>query len=206
MSSDEPIKPDIPIPELENLFDASIRVFLEKGIKAATMKDVSEAVGVSLDTLEDKFTSKQGLVVAALSWYYLKYSQQMQSVMALHSDIYSAMQAAFMEFTELCCDEIKAEKGLFWLTLIDLGYVDKDLWEQFQGLQFNWEDQIRDKLVQCQNELKDPGEIELLTGYFMLIFEGLYEMVKFGMPEEKIFKLIEVSLEALGSRMKTGGR
>ncbi|KZK78414.1 Bacterial regulatory protein, tetR family [Pseudovibrio sp. W64] len=59
MSSDEPVEPDIPIPELESLFDTSIRVFLEKGIKAATMKDVSEAVGVSLAALEGRFTSKR---------------------------------------------------------------------------------------------------------------------------------------------------
>ncbi|MES0871682.1 TetR/AcrR family transcriptional regulator [Pseudovibrio sp. SCP19] len=206
MSSDEPFDPAIPIPELENLFDASIRVFLRNGIVTATMDDVAEAVGVSTKTLNAAFGSKRELAVSALRWYYLKYSQQMQSVMAMHSDAYSALQGVLMEFTELCCDDLKAEKGLFWPTLVDLGYVDESLWAEFQNLQFDWEDQIRDKLTQCQDELKSPEDIEILTAYFIMVFEGLYELVKFGTPREKLFALIDVTLEVLGSRMKTGGK
>ena len=206
MSSDEPVKPVLPIPELESLFDTSIRVFLRNGIVTATMEDVAEAIGVSPKTLQVVFGSKQELAVAALRWYYLKYSQQMQSVMAMHSDIYSALQGVLLEFTELCCDDVKAGKGLFWPTLVDLGYVDESLWKEFQNLQFDWEDQIRDKLTQCRDELKTPEDIEVLTSYFIMVFEGLYELVKFGTPREKLYELIDVILEVLACRMKSGGK
>ncbi len=206
MTSDKPVRPIIPIPELESLFDTSIRVFLRKGIISATLDDVAEAVGVPHKTLMATFATKEDLAVSALRWYYLKYSQQMQSVMAMHSDAYSALEGALFEFVELCCDDLKADKGLFWPTLVDLGYVDDELWKAFKDLQFDWEDQIRDKLTQCRNELINPGDIEVLTSYFIMVFEGLYEMVKFGTPREKLFQLIKVSMEVLGSRMKTGGK
>lgn len=190
------------ISDQEDIFDRAIRVLLRKGLLEVSIADVAELLGADKDLLEEAFPTEHDLLVAALQWYYLKYSRQMRSVMALHSDIYSALYNVLVEFTELCWDQTEAERGLFWPTIVDLGYVDQALAQEFEKLQFDWEDQIRDKLEQCKAELSKPEDIDTLTCYFVMMFEGIYELVKFKTPKERLYRVIDMSLETLQSRMK----
>lgn len=189
--------------EQEVFFDKALRVLLRKGLLEASIEDVAELVGVDKEMLTLAFPTERDLLIAALQWYYLKYSQQMRSVMALHSDAYYALYNVLIEFTELCWDQAEAERGLFWPTIVDLGYVDDVLSKEFEKLQFDWEEQIRDKLEQCKAELAKPEDIDTLTCYFMMVFEGIYELVKFKTPKERLYRLIDMSLEPLQSRMKS---
>ncbi|WP_208990795.1 TetR/AcrR family transcriptional regulator [Pseudovibrio sp. Tun.PSC04-5.I4] len=189
-------------PELEAIFDKCVQVFLLRGYETSTLDDITKASGVTREFLDQHFSSKQELTSAALRWYYIKYSRQMRTEMAMHSDLYAAMEAVLFAFISISCDQVQAEKGLFVRTFIDISYVDKGLKKEFEALQDDWETQIIDKFTQCQSELKDPTEIDVLAHYFLTVIEGLYELIKYGTPCEMMRKVALISLEVLAAHMK----
>ncbi|KZK97640.1 hypothetical protein PsAD5_01874 [Pseudovibrio sp. Ad5] len=191
-------------PEAERLFDQCVKVFLLKGYETCTLDDIGEAAGCSGDCVKEHFTSKQELAAAAMRWYYIKYSRHMRAEMAMHQDIYSAMEAVLFAFIEISCDQVHANKGLFVRTFIDISNVDEFVKNSFEELQNDWEHQVLDKFKQCKLELKDDADIEVLAHYFLTVIEGLYELIKYGTPCDLMYKVAVASLGVLEAHMKTG--
>ncbi|SFT42410.1 transcriptional regulator, TetR family [Pseudovibrio denitrificans] len=191
-------------PEIENLFDQCVKVFLLKGYETSTLEEIAEAGGCTPECIKEHFSTKEELTAAAMRWYYIKYSRQMRAEMAMHQDIYSAMEAVLFAFIEISCDQVHANKGLFVRTFIDIAYVDDVVKKSFEDLQDDWEVQVLDKFNQCKDELKDPSEVEALAHYFLTVIEGLYELIKYGTPCELMYKVAIMSLDTLEVRMKHG--
>ncbi|SDQ16384.1 TetR/AcrR family transcriptional regulator [Pseudovibrio sp. Tun.PSC04-5.I4] len=191
-----------PAKVLENLFDKSIRLILQKGLKVVSVEDIAAESGVNLTLLQEAFPKKQQILRAIVHWYYIKFGQQMCSDMAMHSDIYAAIRTTLIEFAQLCFDRSREGLGLFRPTVVDLCYLDETLWEEFLRYNHVWEEVVHEKLLQCQLELKNPEDIEVLSDYFQMTFVGLYELIKLNTSEKSIYKMIDLSLEVLRSRMK----
>ncbi|EEA92688.1 TetR/AcrR family transcriptional regulator [Pseudovibrio sp. JE062] len=190
-------------PEVENIFDTCVRVFLLKGYETSTMEDIAEACSISPEALKGYYATKHDLTFAALRWYYLKFSRHVRDEMAMHSDLYAAMEAVLFAFIEICSDQIHANKGLFLRTFVDISYVDDEVKKEFEVLEADWQGQMLNKFRQCQSELKNPADVEILAYYVRTVIEGFYEMVKFNTPDEVMYQLARVSLEVVESRMKT---
>lgn len=191
-------------PRVETLFDQCVKVFLLKGYETCTLEDIAEASGCSLDCVKEHFSGKPQLTAAAMRWYYIKYSRNMRTEMAMHQDIYAAMEAVLFTFIGISCDQIHAKKGLLVRTFIDISYVDDFVRKTFEDLQDDWEFQITDKFNQCRMELKEDADIEVLAHYFLTVIEGLYELIKYGTPCEIMYKVAELSLGVLEQNMKDG--
>lgn len=187
---------------LERLYDRAFRQILRDGLAAVSLDDVAVWCQVDPEDMQTAFPSKKAFVHAILHWHYTKFSQQLRSVMDMHSNPYAALETALYEFVELCLDRERAGIGMFRSTLVDLCAIDEDLWQEFLQYHEVWVDLVRDKLVQSDVLLEDPAEIEGLVCFFRMAFVGLYEMVKLKRPKEDILQAVRLTLEPLKTRMK----
>ncbi|SDQ95708.1 TetR/AcrR family transcriptional regulator [Pseudovibrio sp. Tun.PSC04-5.I4] len=203
MSQNNPTNDGELTPDLESMFDNCVQVFLRLGYETSTMDDLAKAGKVSRPFLDQRYSSKTDLTVAALKWYYTKYGRQMTTAMATHSDISAAMEAGLVSFIEISYDQIRADKRLFVRTLIDISYVDEGVKAAFDDMRNDWEVQVKDKFAQCQNEFIDPTEIDVLLHYFLTLVEGTYQLIKYGTPSEIMYKVALLSVEVLDAHMKS---
>ena len=187
---------------LERLYDRTFRQILRQGLEAVSLEDAARWCDVDPEEMWRAFPDKKSFVETILHWHYTKFSQQLRSVMDMHSDPYAALENALYEFVELCLDRERNGIGMFRSTLIDLCAADEGLWRAFLDYHEVWVDLVREKLIQLDVLLKDPDEIEGLVCYFRMAFVGLYEMVKLKRSEEEIFQAVRLTLETLKARMK----
>lgn len=188
--------------ELERLFDKTLRLILQTGLEDIDTAAIASVSGVDAVQFQSVFPTKQHFLRAIVHWYYIKFAQQMGSIMAMHSDIYSAMESTLNEFAQLCFDRKRDALGLFRPTVVDLCYVDEALWAEFLHHHHIWEELLHEKLRKCQEELKNPQDVLLLTSYFRMTLAGLYELVKLGASEDTIYQTINLALEVVRSRLK----
>ncbi len=196
--------PDDPPEKVEEIFDKCVRVFLLKGYKSCTMDDIAQAAGCEPDWLKERYPTKPELTAAALRWYHIKYSSNIRSELAIHQDIYAAMEAALFAFIDICFDQLETGRGLFVRTFIDISNVDDTVLQAYQELQDGWEAQILEKFSLCRSELKNPEDAEILACYVITVIEGLYELVKLGKSREVMYKVAILSLNVIESKLKYG--
>ncbi|SDR39695.1 hypothetical protein [Pseudovibrio sp. Tun.PSC04-5.I4] len=188
--------------KLEAIFSNFFRLLLSEGRSAATMEAVANAVMIDPDLLRRRFKDETDLVAPAMRWYIFRFSQQVESSSAMYADIYSCMHTMLTDFTELCYRQTETEGNLYWSAIGDLGLIDPVLGNEYRSLRFEWMADIRRRLVKYENDLQDPQDIEHLSNYFMMVFEGIIQMVKFDTPIGDVFSAIDITMEALTSRMK----
>lgn len=187
---------------LERLYDRAFRQILREGLDAVSLEDTAVWCEVDPNEMRQAFPTKTAFIHTILHWHYTKFSQQLRSVMDMHSNPYAALENALYEFVELCLDRERSGIGMFRSTLIDLCASDDQLWQEFLEYHEVWVKLVREKLVQSAVLLKDPAEIEGLVCFFRMAFVGLYEMVKLKRPKEDVLLAVDLTLETLRARMK----
>ncbi len=192
----------IPPSKLEEIFKITFQTLLEKGRQAANINAVAAAAQIDPDLLHQRFDRETDLIAPAMRWYFMRFSQQVSSSSAMCSDVYSSMHLMLTDFAELCEEQNRVEGSLYWPTIGEISHLDPVLGKEYLALRFEWGTEIRRRLVKFKDELEAPEDIDHLVDYFMMAFEGIIQMVKFGTPLEKIFPAIEILMEALSSRMK----
>ncbi|KZK84060.1 hypothetical protein PsAD13_02428 [Pseudovibrio sp. Ad13] len=187
---------------LEKVFTASFELIFENGRSNLTLEAISERSGVCLEALQMQFKGDQDPVAPAMRWYIMRFSQEVRSSSALFSDLFSRMHSMLMDFAELCAAQYKMEGNLFWSTVGDIARYDPELREEYLELRSMWAEDIRSRLKNHRRELNDDVDIEALTQFFMMVFEGIIEMVKFDTPLEDVRKAIDTAMIILSKHMK----
>lgn len=186
----------------DELYDVAIRVFLKKGLEQVTLKDVAEALKIDESCLTERVTDKNGLMLEACRWYFIRFSQQIRATMATHSDLYAAVEAVLHVYVEMCVDEFSSKRGKLIYTIVDLTLAEDATEQEMAQLKTAWEDQLRDKFRQCRDELKDPEDHRALAQYYLTLMEGIYEVLRYGATEEDVYRTVSLALDPLEKRMK----
>ncbi len=64
----------------ERIVEEATELFFRKGIRAVTMNDVSEALGISKRTLYEHFSNKEDLLSQCISHHYRTHKQQIEKL------------------------------------------------------------------------------------------------------------------------------
>ncbi|KZL00570.1 MULTISPECIES: TetR/AcrR family transcriptional regulator [unclassified Pseudovibrio] len=192
----------IPPLRLEQVFKIAFQLLLEKGRQAASIDAVAEAAQIAPDLLRQRFEGERDLIAPAMRWYFMRFSQQVSSSSAMYADIYSCMYLMLTDFAELCEEQNRTEGSLYWSTIGEIGRLDPELGQEYLALRLQWAAEIRRRLVKFESDLQAPEDIDHLVDYFMMAFEGIIQMVKFETPLDQIFPAIDITMEALSTRMK----
>ncbi len=202
MSSLDPIHGGELSPELETALDSCVKVFMLQGFEHATLEDLANASGTSKDFLEEHFATKEQFCAAALRWYFTKFYRQLRSVLALHSELYPAVEAVLYEFIELSREQYTAGTALRFHTLMDIVELDEELSAELRALKVEGMDHFTSKFTQCKGELHDHEEALALAQYYATVFEGLSVMVQHGMSHNDLYKMASLSLEVLSNHLR----
>lgn len=197
-SPEDQIPPDV----LEKVFAVVFELIFENGRANLTLEDISQRTGIAKSQLEAQFAGERDPVAPAMRWYITRFSLEVRSSSALFSDLYSRMDSMLMDFAELCDLQYKSEGNLFWSTIGDIARYDPDLRKEYLELRSMWTEDIRSRLENHRSELNENTDIEALTQFFMMVFEGIIEMVKFDTPLEDVHKAINTAMKTLRLHMK----
>ncbi|WP_208980810.1 TetR/AcrR family transcriptional regulator [Pseudovibrio sp. W64] len=184
------------------MFKIAFQLLLEKGRQAANIDAVAEAAQIAPDLLRQRFEGERDLIAPAMRWYFMRFSQQVSSSSAMYADIYSCMYLMLTDFAELCEEQNRTEGSLYWSTIGEIGRLDPELGQEYLALRLQWAAEIRRRLIKFESDLQAPEDIDHLVDYFMMAFEGIIQMVKFETPLDQIFPAIDITMEALSTRMK----
>ncbi len=198
--SDGQITPEV----LEKIFTITFELIFENGRSNLTLEAISERSGVCLEALQEQFEDDRDPVAPAMRWYITRFSQEVRSSSALFSDLFSRMHSMLMDFAELCDAQYNSEGNLFWSTVGDIARYDPELRKEYLELRSMWAEDIRSRLENHRRDLNDDVDIEALTQFFMMVFEGIIEMVKFDTPLEDVRKAIDTAMKILSQHMKKG--
>ncbi|SDQ95788.1 DNA-binding transcriptional regulator, AcrR family [Pseudovibrio sp. Tun.PSC04-5.I4] len=175
-----------------------------QGFQHATLEDVAAASGTSREFIEQHFATKEQFCSAALRWYFSKFYRQLRSVLALHSELYPAVEAVLYEYIELSCEQYDAGTALRFHTLMDIAGLDEDLAEELRKMKVEGMEHFLFKFTQCKGELTGNDEATGLAQFYSTVVEGLSIMVQNGMSHDALYKTANLSLEVLENHLKKG--
>ncbi|WP_275078324.1 TetR/AcrR family transcriptional regulator [Pseudovibrio sp. Ad37] len=204
MSSLDPIRDGELSPELETALDSCVKVFMLQGFQHSTLEDLAVASGTSRNFIEKHFATKEQFCAAALRWYFSKFYRQLRSVLALHSELYPAVEAVLYEFIELSREQYDAGTAMRFHTLMDIAELDPELSEELRKMKLEGMEHFIYKFTQCKGELQTDDEATSLAKFYTTVFEGLSIMVQHGMSHEDLYSMANLSLEVLANHLKKG--
>lgn len=168
----------------------------------ATLEDIAVASGTSREFIEQHFATKEQFCSAALHWYFSKFYRQLRSVLALHSELFPAVEAVLYEFIELSCEQYDAGTALRFHTLMDIANLDEGLAEELRKMKVEGMEHFLSKFTQCKGELAGHEEATGLAQFYTTVFEGISIMVQNGMSRDALYTVANLSLEVLATHLK----
>jgi len=177
-----------------------------KGLEAASMADLAQASGISEEQLLKDYKTTQGVLRAAITWYFNKYSRMLNAEMAMHADLYAAMEALLRSVIDLCFDLQASNRKHSLRTIFELSLQDEQYRASFEEMFGVWTENVHEKVAQFSSDLKDPSETEVLTHYVLAVMEGLYDLIRYGAQKEMMHQVVDMSLIVIAAKMKPAGK
>lgn len=206
MSENKAQLPEIIPPEIEEVMDDCIRLFVLHGYETSSMEDLYAVCGSHRAVIEKTFSSKQQFCSAALRWWLNRAFTELKSVVTLHSNLYPATEAVLYEFIEYSVGQRELQKAAHFHILEEIVVFD----EHLNGKLFEYYQEgvkhFSFKFFELKHELKDPASAEVLIAYYVMVMEGLYTYVRRGMPKEALFAFADMSLHTLNAHLKDAAK
>ncbi len=137
----------------ERLFEASARLFQEKGFKAATMEDIAQALGIRKSSIYYYIKSKEELLreICLRTMHILL--EAAEGIVSRESDPENELKKLIFSHAQLLCENL----DLFTVTLRELTPTNAGaFWGEIVGLRDRYEGLIR----QAIRDAKDAGVLK----------------------------------------------
>ncbi len=149
----------------ERLFEASARLFQEKGFKAASMEDIAQALGIRKSSIYYYINSKEELLREICIRTMGMLTKAAEGIITSVSDPEERLKRLIVSHVELLCENL----DLFTVTLRELTPTNAGpFWEETVGLRDKYEGLIR----QAIRDAREAGILremdEKLAGFALL--------------------------------------
>lgn len=105
----------------EKLFDAAIRLILERGTQKATLKEIGERAGYSRGLVTYRFGSKDGLIQALIKRFEYNWAQRLESFVSGRTGL-SAIVAAADAVEQFLLSELDYMRGMYIVWYESVGH------------------------------------------------------------------------------------
>ncbi|SDQ95768.1 hypothetical protein [Pseudovibrio sp. Tun.PSC04-5.I4] len=190
-------------PVLEEVLDDCLKLLLLRGYEEASLEELAVAGGTYKGFILSHFTTKKQFCMAAVKWHFSKNMRQLGAILAIHSEIYSAVEALLYEYIELVTEQCRAGKGILFHSLLDICRLDADLIMTLAEIKRDATERFMLKFIQCEVDLKVPAEAAGLAAFYITVVEGLAVQARAGMSSNSLYQTADFSLVVLGRRLKT---
>lgn len=179
----------------DQALDAAMEVFWSRGFKAASLSELTQAMGLSKSSFYQSFGNKQDVLAAALDWYTEQQARRMAQALAGPS-----LRAALEPFFAAIARDNDGGRGcLLGNCAVELGPHDQEVAAQvrrgLRGLIGVLEQRIR--RAQEAGEIVSTRSPADLANYLGASINGMRVLGKAGMDEPSLMAIGTLVLESL---------
>lgn len=191
----------------EQALDAALAVFWRNGYQAASLAELTQAMGISKPSLYSAFGNKEQLYLTALERYRVQQLSKHAEALAAEPDLKNALRdflrsvATMLTAPELPggCMVVNSAVAcdLSALPRRVVAAIGKTVDQSSFGL-------LKNRLQQelQQRNLPETTSVEQLADYYTAMMCGMAVMSKVGVPTERLFDTIEQALCVLPDSKK----
>lgn len=186
----------------EQALDAALAVFWRNGYQGASLSELTDAMGISKPSMYAAFGNKEQLYLSALQRYREKHLSRHAEALAVEADLKMAMRL-FLRSVATMLTAAELPGGCMVVTsaaACNTPALPKKIVEAIgQTIDRSSMSLIKQRLQdELQNKnIPEDTSIEQLADYFASLMCGMAVMAKVGISEDRLFDIIEQSLQTL---------
>ncbi len=179
----------------QEIFDASVHLFLEKGFMETSMREIGDAAGVGKSTLYDYFKSKEEILVYYFVNEIRDIGERARKIMHQDSDVASRLKAIMLMQLEY----LVGNKQLYLELSMQAQRLSADSQAQIQFNRHTYQDMIRSLIEEGirNGEFRPVNALLAARSIFTLLSTAVYTTRPTGTPEEMLNEVLSIFFKGI---------
>ncbi|MFK0163319.1 TetR/AcrR family transcriptional regulator [Rhizobium sp. NPDC090279] len=185
--------------DIEAALDEALRVFSERGYYAASISELTEAMGLTAGSVYKAFGDKRGIFLAAFDRYRLVRQGMIDQRLAEAANGHDKLRALVTFFAEASCGEIGRRGCLVVGSATELALFDEEVSSRV-GVAFDFDERrILDLIHLGQEDGSIPRyvEAESTACALLALTKGMRVIGKTGRKTEHMLAVAETAMKLL---------
>ncbi|MBM7048165.1 TetR/AcrR family transcriptional regulator [Rhizobium lusitanum] len=185
--------------DMNAALDEALRVFSERGYYAASISELTEAMGLTAGSVYKAFGDKRGVFLAAFDRYRHVRQQLIDESLASVANGYDKLRALVTFFAEASCGEVGRRGCLVVGSATELALFDQEVAGRV-GVAFDFDERrILDliRLGQTDGSIPRHVDAEAAACAMLCLTKGMRVIGKTGRKHETMLAVAEVTMKLL---------
>ncbi|MFJ6323432.1 MULTISPECIES: TetR/AcrR family transcriptional regulator [unclassified Rhizobium] len=185
--------------DMNTALDEALRVFSERGYHAASISELTDAMGLTAGSVYKAFGDKRGIFLAAFDRYRQVRQQRIESCLAEAADGYAKLFALAVFFAESSCGETGRRGCLVVGSATELALFDEEVAGRVAAA-FNFDERrLLDliRLGQADGSIPQHVDAETAACAMLCLTKGMRIIGKTGPKPERMFAVAEAAMKLL---------
>ena len=184
--------------DLEEALSAALKVFWRKGYEAASLTELTEAMGITRPSLYCAFGNKEELFKKALDLYEREKLSFIDGALSAPTG-YQAIERLWLGGVDVHTDpETPGCMGVNSV-LACQGVASESVRDELVNRRLDFEARLRERLQQAQTDgdLPADSDVAALTTYCITVSQGLALQATMGAKRETLLMVVRTALQAI---------
>ncbi|WP_412065061.1 TetR/AcrR family transcriptional regulator [Rhizobium sp. SYY.PMSO] len=184
---------------MDSALDEALNVFSERGYHAASISELTEAMGLTAGSVYKAFGDKRGVFLAAFGRYRQVRQQLIDETLAEAPNGYEKLRALVTFFAEASCGEIGRRGCLVVGSATELVLFDDEVASRV-GVAFDFDERrILDliRLGQADGSIAGDIDSEITARALLALTKGMRVIGKTGRKTEHMLAVAETAMKLL---------
>ncbi len=185
--------------DMDSALDEALNVFSERGYHAASISELTEAMGLTAGSVYKAFGDKRGVFLAAFGRYRQVRQQLIDETLAEAPNGYEKLRALVTFFAEASCGEIGRRGCLVVGSATELVLFDDEVASRV-GVAFDFDERrILDliRLGQADGSIAGNIDPEITARALLALTKGMRVIGKTGRKTEHMLAVAETAMKLL---------
>ncbi len=185
--------------DMDSALDEALNVFSERGYHAASISELTEAMGLTAGSVYKAFGDKRGVFLAAFGRYRQVRQQLIDETLAEAPNGYEKLRALVTFFAEASCGEIGRRGCLVVGSATELVLFDDEVASRV-GVAFDFDERrILDliRLGQADGSIAGDIDSEITARALLALTKGMRVIGKTGRKTEHMLAVAETAMKLL---------
>lgn len=185
--------------DLDSALDEALRVFSERGYYAASISELTEAMGLTAGSVYKAFGDKRGVFLAAFDRYRHVRQQLIDDCLAEAANGYEKLHALVRFFAEASCGEIGRRGCLVVGSATELALFDEEVAGRV-SVAFDFDERrILDliRLGQADGSVAKHVDAEAVACAMLCLTKGMRVVGKTGRKHDHMLAVAETAMKLL---------
>lgn len=179
----------------DEALDKALRVFWEKGFEAASLSDLTAAMGINRPSLYAAYGNKEALFRKALCRYSERRTAATLAILD-RPDPREAIERMLLKIADVLCDPETPSHCLLVQGTLECASAHEDLRDEMRRHQADIEEAVNARLQRAAREgnLPASADIPAMTLYFVTIANGLSIQAAGGAEKSQLQSVVRLAM------------